>query len=408
MRGHRNDLFPHTGASVRSIVAEAILNRKRVPKLTAYFGGYPSAVGVHSRAKRVESLFASLMCVAFLTSCSASNQSPAENKIPPGSISLIGGGSTFSSLLLDRWISVYHDSHPNTFIKYASVGSGEGVRRFIGNGVSAEDRVDFGASDSAMSDAEIAQTSNDTLMVPVTTGCVALAYNLPGFHGDLKLSRKAYAGIFLGEVTNWNDPLIAISNPGVKLPDLTIITVVRLDGSGTTFAFTGNLAAISDKWRREFGQTTQLDWPGKPIRGKGNEGVSSDIQNSSGSIGYVGVEFARRLGLDMAALENKEGKFVQPSEESCAAGLATAQLPENLRVFVPDPSGAGSYPIVTYSWILLRKAYKDPQTAKALYDFFRWCLQDGQRYASQIGYVPLPAVAEEKALKTLNTINSGG
>jgi len=408
MQERDNVLFFCNGNSVRTVMTKPIRNPAARSNLTGKSEGRHFAAHIHSRAMRIVSIFAIVLYVPLLASCSNSNPSSAETKLPPGSISLTGGGSTFSAVLFDRWFTVYHDSHPNTFIKYASVGSGEGVRRFIGNGIADEDRVEFGASDSAMSDAELAQTNNETLMVPVTAGCVVLAYNLPGFHGDLKLSRTAYAGIFLGEIKNWNDPLIAQSNPGVKLPNLTIVTVVRLDSSGTTFAFTGNLSAINDKWRGQFGQATLVNWPGTAMRGKGNEGVAGLIQNSPGSIGYVGFEFARRLGSDMAGLENKEGKFVQPSEQSCATGLATANLPENLRVFVTDPAGAESYPIVTFSWVLLRKTYKDPQIAKALRDLFLWCLQDGQRYASQVGYVPVPAAVVEKALSALNAINPGG
>jgi phosphate transport system substrate-binding protein len=375
-------------------------------KFINHQGSHPTA-DMYFSAKRGGSMFAILLCITLLANCSAVSSSD-KTKLPPGSISLTGGGSTFSSVLFNRWFKVYHDNHPNTFMKYASVGSGEGVRRFIGKNIAEDDQVDFGASDSAMSDAEIAQTNNDTLMVPVTAGCVVLAYNLSGVHSGLKLSRKAYAGIFLGEVKNWNDPLIAQSNPDLNLPDLAIATVVRLDSSGTTFAFTGNLAAIDDKWRDKFGQATLVDWPGDAMRGKGNEGVASLIQHSRGSIGFVGLEFARQLTLDTAALENKEGKVVRPSEQSCAAGLATAELPDNLRVFVPDPSGAEAYPIVTLSWVLLRRTYKDPQTAIALRDLFRWCLRDGQQYASQVGYVPVPASVAEKALFALNKINSGG
>jgi len=278
------------------------------------------------------------------------------------------------------------------------VGSGEGVRRFIGKNVADKDKVDFGASDSAISDVELAQADNNALMVPVTSACLVLAYNLPGFHGELRLSRKAYPRIFLGEIKKWNDPLIAQTNPGVKLPD-PVITIA--------FAFTNNLSAINDRWRSLFGASTLVDWPGNATRAKGNEGVSALIQRSEASIGYVGYEFANRLGLDMAAIENKEGKFVQPSEQSCVAGLASADLPDNLRAFVPDPSGASSYPIVTYSWVLLRKQYQNPQTAQALRDLFQWSIQDGQRYSSQIGYVPIPSSVGEKALKALETINSG-
>jgi phosphate transport system substrate-binding protein len=352
-------------------------------------------------------MLAVVVLVMLLASCSSSKPSASETQLPPGSSQLTGAGSTFDAVLFKRWFTVYHDSHPNILIKYDVVGSGEGIRRFIGTNVPEYQRIDFGASDSAMSDAELAQTNNSTVMVPVTSACVVLAYNLPSFHGDLKLSRQAYAGIFLGEIKNWNDPLIAKTNPGVKLPNLTIVTVVRQDGSGTTFAFTNNLAAINDRWRSRWGPATLVNWPGNAMRANGNEGVASLVQKSEGSIGYVGYEFANRLGLDMAALENKEGKFVQPSQQSCQEGLAGATLPENLRVFVPDPSGADSYPIVTFSWVLLRKQYND-QMATSLRDLFRWCLQDGQRYASQVGYVPLPPPVVEKALAAVNSISPGG
>src|SRR5208283_3066835 len=186
-------------------------------------------------------------------------------------------------------------NNPNAYITYDVVGSGEGVRRFIGKNVKDEDKVDFGASDAAMTDAEIALVDQGVLMVPITAGGVVLAYNLPGFEGDLKLSRKAYTGIFLGEITNWKDKLIAESNPGVKLPDLTIATVVRQDGSGTTYAFTKHLDAINGTWRSRYGAATLVDWPGNAMRAKGNEGVAGLIQHSNGSIGYVSYEFARRL-----------------------------------------------------------------------------------------------------------------
>jgi phosphate transport system substrate-binding protein len=346
--------------------------------------------------------------VAFLAGCSKSKPQETDTKLPPGSILLTGAGATFPSVLYDRWFSAYHDSHPNTVIKYAAVGSGEGVRRFIGKNIADEEKVDFGASDAAMSDAQIASADNNALMVPATAGCVVLAYNLPGFPGDLKLSRRAYTGIFLGEIQQWNDPLIAQSNPGIKLPNRTIVTAVRQDGSGTTFAFTKNLDAISEKWRNQFGPATLVNWPGNAMRAKGNEGVAGLIGNSEGAIGYVGYEFARKLGLTTAALENQDGKFVKPSDESCGAALAAADMPENLRVFVPDPKGKESYPIVTFSWILLRKNYQNAETAKTLRELFLWCLQDGQRYASELGYVRVPALVSEKALSALNSINSGG
>lgn len=355
------------------------------------------------------------MTLALLVGCTSSKppKSPeeavadAKEAIPAGSTVLKGAGSSFASIIIKRWSVAYHGVHPDTYVKYASVGSSEGVRRFIGKNLSDAEQVDFGASDSAMSDSQLAEVDNNALMVPATAGCVVLAYNLPGFNGELKLSRKAYAGIFLGEITNWNDPIIAQSNPGAKLPKLTIVTAVRLDGSGTTYAFTRNLDAISERWRGQFGPATLVNWPGNAMRAKGNEGVAGLIENSSGSIGYVGYEFARRIGLSMGTLENKEGNFVKPSEQSCAAALASADLPDNLRAFAPDPRGADSYPIATFSWVLLRKSYKDAQTADAVRKLFQWSLQDGQHFASELGYVPLPSSVADKALAAVNSITPG-
>ena len=362
---------------------------------------------------QVVGLAVSVVAAMALSGCSKSTPPKAGEEeaaqaeaIPAGSTVLKGAGATFPSLLYKRWFSAYHAMHPDTYVKYATVGSGEGIRRFIGKDVSPDEAVDFGASDAALTDAQIAEAGNNAVMVPATAGCVVLAYNIPGFTGELKLSREAYAGIFLGEITNWNDPKIAKTNPGVKLPKLTIATVVRQDGSGTTFAFTNNLGAISEQWRGRFGAATFVNWPGNAMRAKGNERVAATIENSAGAIGYVGYEFARRLGLTMATLENKEGRFVQPSEQSCSTALATAEMPENLRVFIPDPSGADSYPIVTFSWILLHKQY-DAQTAAALRQLFQWALKDGQGYSSELGYVPIPTTVADKSLAAVNGIAGG-
>jgi phosphate transport system substrate-binding protein len=344
--------------------------------------------------------------VALFSGCKGSTSDTT--KLPPGSTSLVGAGSSFDAILFNRWFTTYHANNPSVFIDYASVGSGEGVRRFIGKNLAENERIDFGASDSAMSDAEIAQTNDDTIMIPVTSACIVLSYNIPDFHGKLKLSRKAYSGIFLGDIKNWNDPLIAESNRGAQLPNLDIVLAVRQDASGTTFAFTNNLSAVSERWRSLFGPATLVNWRGDILPAKGNEGVSALIQRSVGSIGYVGYEFASRLGLDMAAVENREGNFIQPSEKSCMAGLASVDIPDNLRVFVPDPSGAESYPIVTYSWALLHKRYTNPQTAIALRKLFEWCLQDGQRHASEVGYVPVPLPVADKALRVLSGSYPGG
>lgn len=336
-----------------------------------------------------------------------SSESGSLDKVPQGGVLLSGAGSTFDSVLFASWFTTYQNDHPKDVITYDVVGSGEGVRRFIGRSLKQGERIDFGASDSAMRDDEIAQAGQEILMVPVTASGIVLAYNLPDLEADLRLSRDAYVGIFLGEITNWNDKRIAKSNPGVKLPDLTITTVVRQDASGTTYAFTKHLDAISEAWRARYGPATLVNWPGNAMRAPGNEGVAAKVKQSIGSIGYIGYEFSRKLILRTAILENREGRFVKMTEQSCIAALTSAQMPENLRIFVPDPVGPSSYPIVTYSWILLRRNNPDATKANVIRDLFRWCLQDGQRYAPGLGYVPLPTTVAAKALSTLDSITPG-
>jgi phosphate transport system substrate-binding protein len=392
------DMFAAMGAEPRCAAANALGGKWRQNMRTKV---------VHSVAVSMLSAMLAVFLGSLQTGCSFSTRRTPENKIPAGTVALTGAGSTFDSILFKSWFSIYQHNNPNAYITYDVVGSGEGVRRFIGKNVKEEDKIDFGASDAAMRDEEIALVDQGVLMVPITSGGVVLAYNLPGFEGDLKLYRRAYAGIFLGEITNWNDKLIAESNPGVKLPNLTITTVVRQDGSGTTYAFTKHLDSISDIWHARYGAETLVAWPGMAMRAPGNEGVAGRIQQSIGSIGYVEYGFAQELQLKTAILENKEGKFVRATGLTIIAALAGAQLPSNLRAFVPDPSGPDSYPIVTYSWILLRKSYPDAAKAKLIHDLFSWCLQDGQRYAPVVGYVPLPATVVVKGLAALETVTSG-
>jgi len=356
-----------------------------------------------------------LLC-AVLTRCNAGGSSnvslaaaavkaPKAN-IPPGGVLLQGAGATFPAVLYQKWFSAYQQQHPETVVAYEAVGSGEGIRRFVGHAVSQDDRVDFGASDAAMQDEQMASVKAGAILVPATAGAVALAYNLPDIGGELKLSRQAYAGIFLGQIRSWNDPIIARANPGLKLPKLTITTAVRQDGSGTTFAFTKHLDAINEAWRSRFGPATLINWPGNAMRARGNEGVAALIQQSVGSIGYVGYEFARRAGLRMALIENRDGRFVAPNEQSGAAGIAQVELPENLRAYVADPSGQDAYPIVTLTWVLLYRNYDDPHKAQALQQILRWCLTDGQRYASTLGYIPLPAKVADRSLAALNALQA--
>ena len=360
--------------------------------------------GFHRVLKGAPFLLAVVVLLGGLYGCSSWDSKEEKVKAPPGGVLLRGAGATFPSWLYKRWFELYQNDHPKTVITYDSVGSGEGIRRFIGKNIKEEEHVDFGASDAAMKDEDIGQVPNGVVLLPITAGSVVLAYNLPGLEGDLKLSRKAYTAIFLGEIKKWNDPAIAKTNSGAKLPNFSIATVVRQDSSGTTYAFTKHLDAISEKWRAQHGPATLVNWPGNAMRAKGNEGVAARINQAIGSIGYVSYEFASKLGLKFAVIENKEGKFVKPTEQSCTAALSAAEMPENLRVFVPDPSGQDSYPIVTFSWILLYKNYPDAEMANSIHDLFQWCLLDGQKYAPDLGYIRLPANVTGKALAALNTV----
>ncbi len=301
--------------------------------------------------------------------------------------SLHGAGSTFSAALYKRWIETYHQQHPDVSITYDAVGSGEGVRRFVAGS------VDFGASDVALSDREAAEISRGAIMVASTAGMVVLAYNVPGLRGELKLPRDVYPGILSGQIRRWDDSKIQAANPGLNLPHLNIAIVARHDSSGTTFALTNHLAAISLAWREQgLGVGKLVEWPASAMLASGNEGVASRIKISEGSIGYVEYGFAKRLGLPMAVLQNKAGKFVAPDDTTGLQSIAeaSAKTPAGLNQSIVDPSGANAYPIVTFSWLLLYRKYEDPQKGSAIRDFVAWGLSSGQKFSQELGYLPLP------------------
>ena len=303
------------------------------------------------------------------------------------SLLLEGAGATFPAPLYHSWIKAYADVAPAVRIAYRPVGSGEGIKRFLAG------EVDFGASDAALSDEQLAVARDGVKMVPATAGMVALAYNLPGLTEPLKLKRDVYADIMLGKIRKWNDPRITASNPGIPLPSQDIVRVVRKESSGTTYAFTNHLSAISDEWRdRGPGTGKVIDWPGNAMTAAGNEGVAARINISVGSIGYVEYGQAKRLGLALAVLENSAGQFVAPSEGSGQRALTNSlgEMPDNLRLFLPDPKGEDSYPIVTYSWLLLRPHYEGAGRAAAVRNFVHWALTEGQAYSREFGFVPLP------------------
>jgi phosphate transport system substrate-binding protein len=329
--------------------------------------------------------------LALCASCGRSAATRPKVEAPPGGVLLRGAGATFPAPLYEEWFRAYQKEHPQTAVAYDAVGSGAGVKRFIGKStdLTQEDLVDFGASDAAMTDAEIAAVERGVRLVPMTAGAVVLAYNLPELQDDLKLTRAALGGIFLGEITRWDDPKLVATNPGLKNAAMTIALVVRRDASGTTYALANHLSAISEEWRGRFGAAQLVDWPGEAMRVDGNAGVAGRIKQSLGSIGYVELGFARRLGLTTARLENRAGRFIRATVQSGRAALGAARLPDNLRLFLPDPAGPDSYPIVTLSWVLLYKDYGDLQKAAAVRDLFKWCLSDGQASGEELGYLRL-------------------
>jgi phosphate transport system substrate-binding protein len=325
--------------------------------------------------------------------------------VAPGAVLIKGAGATFPAPLYEKWFALFMSSHPDVAIEYEAVGSGAGIERFIGKGVDEEKRVDFGASDAAMTDAETAMVERGARMVPMTASGVVLAYNIPGLQGELRLSREAYTGIFLGKIKDWSDPVIRECNPDLRLPKMTITAVVRSDGSGTTFAFTKHLDAISSEWRQRYGPATLVNWPGRAMRAKGNEGVAGLVLQSEGSIGYMGLGFAQRLGLKVAVIENKAGNYIVPGTESALASIGSAVLPENLRLFLPDPDGPESYPIVTLTWVLLYDKYDDPRKARDIKELFNWCLHAGQAYSEQLGYLPLTRQIVESSAAALDKLS---
>jgi phosphate transport system substrate-binding protein len=301
-----------------------------------------------------------------------------------GNVKLSGAGASFPAPLYDTWFTDLNKKYPNLRIDYASVGSGAGVQQFL------KGTVDFAASDVAMNDEEIQKVPADkgVILLPVTAGSIVLAYNLPDV-AELKLPRTLYADILLGKIKSWNDPQIAKANPGVNLPNQPITVVYRSDGSGTTGVFTKHLNAISPEWKTKVGEGKTVNWP-VGVGAKGNEGVTAQVQQTQGSIGYVEYGYAKQNKLKFAALENKSGQFIVPTEESASKTLESATLPPDLRVFISDPEGADSYPIVTYTWILAYKKYPDAAKAKAMEAAIEYALTEGQKNSVALGYVPLP------------------
>lgn len=303
-------------------------------------------------------------------------------------LKLNGAGATFPYVIYSKWFDVYHSKTDIEF-NYQSIGSGGGIKQII------EGTVDFGATDGPMTLEQIkeAQTKRGTsiLHIPTVMGAVVVMYNVPQAGADLRLTPEVLAGIFLGEIMKWNDAKIVSLNPGKSLPNQQIIVAHRSDGSGTTFIFADYLAKVSKSWESKVGRGTSVRWP-VGLGGKGNEGVSGLVKQTPGAIGYVELAYAVKNNLPFASLKNKAGVFVSPTIETVTAAAAGAakNMPEDLRVSITDAEGNNSYPISGFTWLLVYQHMKDKAKGEAMVKFLRWAMGEGQSYAKDLLYAPLP------------------
>ncbi|TWU36138.1 phosphate ABC transporter substrate-binding protein PstS [Novipirellula artificiosorum] len=346
-----------------------------------------------------------LTCIAIVvaTGCGPARSPNSSGASAGGSgetIKLQGSGASFPAPLYGRWFKEYSAATAGVKVDYQAKGSGGGIKDFI------EHTVDFAASDAAMNDDEISQVDQGVVLLPMTAGSIVLSYNLPELSKPLKLSRVAYSKIFLGQISNWNDPEIAKTNEGVKLPDLPITVVRRADSSGTTFVFTNHLSEINQEFADGPGTGKSVNWPesDKFIAAPKNDGVTATIMQTPGAIGYIEYGFAQQAKLAMADLENASGNFVSPTLDNAKAALAGVKMPADMRAWLPDPKGDQAYPIVSYTWLLCYEKYDDPQQAQALSDLVRWCLTEGQKSSAEMGYVPLPEIVVEAVTRKLDSI----
>jgi phosphate transport system substrate-binding protein len=324
---------------------------------------------------------------------------------PSASVKLQGAGATFPAPLYQQWFDTYTGLYPNIQFDYTANGSGAGIKAIT------EGTVDFGASDAAMKDTEIAALPAGVkiLHVPTALGAVVIIYNVPGVT-DLKLDADTVAGMYLGTITTWNDPKIAALNPGATLPATPITIVHRSDGSGTTNAFTTYLDTVSPDWHTKVGKGKEVSWP-TGIGSQGNDGVAGSVKQTEGSVGYVELNYAEKAGLTSAALKNADGQFVAGSTDgvTAAAEAALSAFPADFRQApIINGAGATTYPIASYTYVLIPVDWKDADKASAMVAFTSWALTTGQAQETALGYAPLPAAVATKALNELHQVTANG
>jgi phosphate transport system substrate-binding protein len=315
-----------------------------------------------------------------------------------GTVSVTGAGSTFDYPAFTKWFEAYRQVDPDVQFNYQSIGSGGGIKNLTSQ------TVDFGASDAPMKDDALAAAPGKILHLPVVAGGVAIIYNLPG-NPKLKLDGDTLAGIYLGNITKWNDAKIAALNPGVALPDLAIVPVHRSDGSGTSFIFTDYLSSVNPVWADSVGKGTSVRWPlGLGLGAKGSEGVAGQVKQISGGIGYAELAYADQNQMPYADIKNAAGSFVAPTPDSVSAALASANIPDDFRFSMVNSSGDKAYPIAGASWVLVYQHQKNAVRGQKLVAFLKWAVTEGQKLSPSLDYAPLPDAVQQRTLSLIGTI----
>jgi phosphate transport system substrate-binding protein len=311
---------------------------------------------------------------------------------------LNGAGATFPYPIYSKWFSEYHNQHSDVEINYQSIGSGGGIRQLQSG------TVDFGASDMPLDDTKAKQMPTPILQLPTVLGAVVPAYNVPGVKEELKFTPQALAGIYLGSISKWNDKAIAAANPGVTLPDKDIVVIHRSDGSGTTFVWTDYLSKVSPEWKSRVGSNTSVSWP-LGLGAARNDGVAGMIRQMEGAIGYIELIYALQNNIAFGTVKNSSGNFVKASLESVTAAAASAKMaPNDFRVSITDASGKDTYPISSFTYLLVPKTWKDSSKQKTFVEFLNWMLENGQGMATQLNYAPLPDAVKQKELAVIKEI----
>jgi phosphate transport system substrate-binding protein len=311
-------------------------------------------------------------------------------------------GATFPEAVYQKWFSIYHDAHKGVEINYTANGSGGGVK-----GVT-DGTVDFGASDSPMSNTELSAAKGKILHFPTVLGAVVLTYNIPGVSQDLKFSGDTIAGIYLGKINKWNDKALMADNPGMKLPNEDIVPVHRTDASGTTFIFTDYLSKVSPEWKSKVGAAKAVSWPASGLGGAQSAGVTGTLKQTPYSVGYIELLWALQNKLNYALVKNSSGAWVKASMESVSAAAAGVAMPDDFRVSITNSSDKAAYPISSFTWMLIPAQMPDAAKAKAVKDFLTWMLGDGQKVAPTLFFAPLPKAVVAKEEKQLTLLGGAG